>query len=247
MLAHFPHADLSSSICSWSSSLWEFSGRAPVASHSNRFLISTGFLFGPSENGIRVARGMALGKSTTGAQGLYGTATNSWTWPPSLYFPDIGAKPSHRVFLCAENQSVLGWHLGYGNRPADVDGNIRTALNITIYVIGNCVAGYGQVTSTQNLSISKSSLAEFYSSLHQQLCYQGSDGANGFSKAKSDPRRQNIRKRWVQAPDHASRTPERKTARTHPAAKALRALAWDYWNPGARKSAYALGVLRLNL
>ena len=148
MLAHFPHADLSSSICSWSSSLWEFSGRAPVASHSNRFLISTGFLFGPSENGIRVARSMALGKSTTGAQGLYGTATNSWTWPPSLYFPDIGAKPSHRIFLCAENQSVLGWHLGYGNRPGDVDGNIRTLLNMTIYVIGNCVAGYGRITST---------------------------------------------------------------------------------------------------
>src|SRR6267378_618300 len=86
MLAHFPHADLSSSICSWSSSLWEFSGRAPVASHSNRFLISTGFLFGPSENGIRVARGMALGKSTTGAQGLYGTATKFLDMAPIAIF-----------------------------------------------------------------------------------------------------------------------------------------------------------------
>src|SRR5258707_5032598 len=80
-----------------------------------------------------------------------GPRPNSWTWPPSLYFPDIGAKPSHRIFLCAENQSVLGWHLRYGNRPGDVDGNIRTPLNMTIYVIGNCVAGYGRVTSTPEL------------------------------------------------------------------------------------------------
>jgi len=35
---------LSPSLCSWSSSLSEFSGRPPVASHSNRFLISVGFL-----------------------------------------------------------------------------------------------------------------------------------------------------------------------------------------------------------
>src|SRR6266481_6874424 len=217
MLAHFPHADLSSSICSWSSSLLGVFGPRTCGLTLEQISDKHWLPFGPSENGIRVARGMALGKSTTGAQGLYGTATNSWTWPSSLYFPDIGAKPSHCIFLCAENQSVLGWHLGYGDRPGDVDGNIRTSLNTTIYVIGNCVAGYGRVTSTQNLSISKSSLAEFYSSPRQQLCYQGSDGANGFSKAKSDPRRQNIRKRWVQAPAHASRTAERKTARTHPA------------------------------
>jgi|SRR5258708_607643 len=91
---------------------------------------------------------------------------------------------------------------------------------------------------TYRISPDKSGLAERA---------RGSDGANGFSNAESDPRRQNIRKRWVQAPAHASRTAERKTARTHPVAKALRTLAWGYWNPCARKSAYALGVLHLNL
>src|SRR6266481_3742040 len=151
MLAHFPHADLSSSICSWSSSLLGVFGPRTCGLTLEQISDKHWLPFGPSENGIRVARGMALGKSTTGAQGLYGTATNSWTWPSSLYFPDIGAKPSHCIFLCAENQSVLGWHLRYGNRPGDVDGNIRTALNIRIYVIGNCVAGYGRVTSTPEL------------------------------------------------------------------------------------------------
>jgi len=150
----------------------------------------------PDESGLaegalaREAAGMAFGRSTAGAQGYMGTTASPWTWATSLYFPDTPVEPLHRIFICAETQSVHGRHLRYGNRPRDVDGNIRTALNITIYVIGNCVAGYGRVTSTQNLSIRKSSLAEFYSSPHQQLCHQGSDGANGFSKAKSDPRRQ---------------------------------------------------------
>jgi len=53
--------------------------------------------FGPSENGIRVARGMALGKSTTSAQG-YMDRDQSWTWSPSLYFQILAPKPSHRIF-----------------------------------------------------------------------------------------------------------------------------------------------------
>jgi hypothetical protein len=33
-----------------------------------------------------------------------------------------------RIFLCAETQNVLGWHLGYGDRPGDVNRNLGAAL-----------------------------------------------------------------------------------------------------------------------
>jgi hypothetical protein len=44
--------------------------------------------------------------------------------------------------------------------------------------------GLGEVTQAATPEFS---LAEFHSSLHQQLCGHGSDGANGFINAKPDP------------------------------------------------------------
>jgi len=123
-----------------------------------------------------------------------------------------------------------------------MNGSVRSDLSSW-----KLLAGYGRGPGPSEIMEQQISLDEFYSSLHQQLCHQGPDGANGFINAKSDPRRQNIRKRWVQAQARTFRTAEREAARTHRAAKALRALAWGYWNPSAGKSAYVPEVPRLNL
>ena len=70
------------------------------------------------------AIGVAFGRSTVWSARVYRTTASPRTRATSLYFPDTRAKPSHRIFICAGTQSVLGWHLGYGNRPGDVGRNI---------------------------------------------------------------------------------------------------------------------------
>src|SRR5580700_10271727 len=83
--------------------------------------------------------------------------------------------------------------------------------------------GCGWIRILENLLISECSLAEFYPSLHQKLCHRGSDGANGVKNAK------------------------RILGDLTIGTIAFRALPWNRWNRGARRSEYTPAARRLNL